>query len=120
MSKNLARAQQFFLCLFCTPFALRKTGFFNRNLTQKGFKIELFLQKKQKLFAFFFKTPFRSHNFNTSPMPPPFKNFSLDALNSKQKPSVKNGQLGRSEIGRPAGQLALILKFNGRVGLRKF
>ena len=29
-------------------------------------------------------------------MPPPFENFSFDALNSEQKPSIKNRSAGRS------------------------
>ena len=29
-------------------------------------------------------------------MPPPFENFSLDTLNSEQKPSLKNRSTGRS------------------------
>ena len=34
------------------------------------------------------------------PIPSSFENFSLDALNSEQKPSVKkNGRPGRSENG---------------------
>ena len=41
-------------------------------------------------------------------MPPPFENFSLDILNSEQKPSVKK------PVDR-AGQAAMILKFTGRV-----
>ena len=57
-------------------------------------------------------------------MPPPLENFSLNTLNSEGKSSVKkNGRPGRSETGqpagRPAGQLAMILKFNVRVGSRK-
>ena len=40
-------------------------------------------------------------------MPPRFENFSFDALNSEQESSVKkNGQPGRLETGRPAGQTA--------------
>ena len=43
---------------------------------------------------------------------PPFKIFSLDTLNTEQKPSVKKiGRPGRSETGQPA----MILKFTGRV-----
>ena len=59
----------------------------------------------------------RSKSQILTPHPcPPFKNFSLDTLNSEQKPSVKKtGRLGRSETGRPAGQSAMILKFTGRV-----
>ena len=45
-------------------------------------------------------------------MPPPFENFSLDILNSEQKPSVK-------KLVDRAGQAAMILKFTGRVGSRK-
>ena len=51
---DLACALQFFLCLFCARFSLLKTGPSNGNLTSKGLKIELFLQKMQIFFAFFF------------------------------------------------------------------
>ena len=53
-SNNLACALQFFLCLFCARFALLKTGLSNQNLTKKGLKIELFLQKNAKNFCVFF------------------------------------------------------------------
>ena len=47
------------------------------------------------------------------PWPLPFENFLSDALSGEQKPSAKKkGRSGRSET----GQLALILKFTGRVG----
>ena len=78
----------------------------NRSLKPKfnlkGLKIELFSQK------IFFETHVRSHKFYLTHAPP-FENFSLDALNSEQKPSVKK------PVDR-AGQLALTLKFSGRVG----
>ena len=50
------------------------------------------MQKTQKCFyVFFFRDPPSGDtNFNLSPCPPPFENFLLDALNSKQKPSAKN------------------------------
>ena len=42
------------------------------------------------LFAISFLRPLsKVTNFNTSPMPPHFENFSLDTLKSEQKPSVK-------------------------------
>ena len=64
MSHNLASALQLFLCLFCARFALLKTGHSNKNLSQKGLKIELFLQKTQKLFCVFFsETSVQSHKF---------------------------------------------------------
>ena len=44
---------------------------------------------------------FEVTNFNTSPMPFLFENFSLDILNIEQKP-VKTGRPGRSETGQPA------------------
>ena len=96
-SNNLACALQRFLCLFCARFALLKTVLSNRNLNKKGLKIESFLQKKT-FFAFFFLRPSsKVTNFNTSPMPPSFENFSLDTLNSEQKPSIKKtGRPGRS------------------------
>ena len=38
-------------------------------------------------------------------MPPSrFENFSLDTLNSEQKPSVKKRSTGRSETGQSAAQ----------------
>ena len=90
-SNSLACALQCFLYLFCVRFALLKTGLSNRNLTKKGLKIESFLQKTQKFF--FLRPPSKVTNFNTSTMPP-FENFSLDTLNSEQKPSVKNWSTG--------------------------
>ena len=97
-SNNLACALQCFFCLFCACFVLLKTGHSNRNLTKKGLKIESFLQKTKKFFAFFFvRSPSKVTNFNNSPMLSPFENFSLDILNSEQKPSVKKtGRPGRS------------------------
>ena len=43
--------------LFFARFALLKTGISNRNLTLNGLKIEIFLQKTQKLFCVFFLRP---------------------------------------------------------------
>ena len=47
-------------------------------------------------------------DFNTSPMPPsPFENFSLDALSSEEKPSVKNrstGPVKNRMTGRSTGE----------------
>ena len=45
-------------------------------------------------------------NNDLATVPLLFENFSLDALSSEQKPSERNGRRGRSETGRPAGQLA--------------
>ena len=70
------------------------------------------MQKTQKCFGVsFLRPPSGIINFDTSLMPPPFENFLVDALNSEQKLSVKNGRLCRSETGQPAQ----ILKFTGRV-----
>ena len=69
MSNNLACAFQFMLIL-CT-FALLKTGHSNRNLPQKGLKIELFLQKKAKLFCVFFSETPRPESQNLTPHPCP-------------------------------------------------
>ena len=89
-SNNLACALRWFLCLFSARFALLKTGLSKRNLNKKGLKIESFLQKTQKFFAFFLRPLSKVTNFNTSPMPPTaFENFSFNTLNSEQKPSVK-------------------------------
>ena len=44
---------------------------------------------------FFVKPPFKVTNFNTSPMPPLFENFSLNTLISEEKLSVKNRSTGR-------------------------
>ena len=62
---------------------------------KKGIKIELFLQKTQKLFCVsFLRPPSKVTNFYTSPMPPHFENFSLNTLNSEQKPSAKTRLTG--------------------------
>ena len=58
-SDDLACAPQFFYAYF----VLLKTGLSNRNLTYKGLKIELFLQKKQKIFTFFSENSIQSHKF---------------------------------------------------------
>ena len=68
-SNNLACALQCFLCLFCARFALLKTDLSNRNLTKKGLKIELFLQKNAKFF--FLRLPCKVTNFTPHPCPPP-------------------------------------------------
>ena len=78
-SNNLACALQCFLCLFCARFALLKTLLSNQNLTKKDLKIE----------SFFWNPLPKSQNLTPHPCPPPLKNFSLDTLNSEQKPSVK-------------------------------
>ena len=54
--------------------------------------MELFLQKKHKIFfAFLFLDPRpKSQILTPYPCPPFLKIFSLDTLNSEQKPSVKN------------------------------
>ena len=118
---NLVCAFQCFICLFCPRFALLKTGVSNRNLTKKGLTIESFLQKAQKFFEFFFRDPrLKSQILTPHPCPTPFENFSLNTLNSEEKPSVKKpvDRTGRP-TGRPAGQPAMILKFTGRVESRK-
>ena len=112
-SNNLACALQCFLCLFCARFSLLKTGLSNRNLTKKGLKIESFLQKTQKIsskvtnFVQSHKPPSTVTNLNTSFMPPfPFENFSLNTLNSEEKPSVKNrstGPVRNRSTGRSTG-----------------
>ena len=115
-------ALQFYLCLCCARFALLKTGHSNKNLSQKGLKIELFLQKTQKLFCVsFLRLPFKVTNLNTSPMPPsPFWKFFIKYIEQWTKTFYKKtGWPGRSETGqpagRPAGQPTMILKFTGRV-----
>ena len=104
---NLASALQFFLCLFSARFALLKTGHSNKSLSRKGLKIELFLQKTQKLFCVsFLRPPSKVTNFYTSPMPPHFENFLLNTLNSEQKPSAKNrltGPVKNRSTGRSSG-----------------
>ena len=106
-SNSLACALQCFLCLFCVRFALLKTRLSNRNLTKKGLKIESFLQKTPKFFfPFFFRDP-RPKSPILTPQPcSPFENFSLDPLNSEQKPSVKNrstGPVRNRSTGRSTG-----------------
>ena len=105
---NLARAHQSFLCLFCARFALLKTRLSNRNSIQKGLKIELFLQKMQKLFCVFFsETPHPESRILTPHLcPPPFENFLLDVLNSEPKLSVKKpvDRAGQKLVDWPVNQ----------------
>ena len=69
------------LCLFCARFALFQTGLWNRNLTSHGLKIELFLQKTQKIFyVFLLRPPSEAANFNTSPMALGFQNFFIRCI----------------------------------------
>ena len=95
-----------FLLILCT-FCAAQNRAFKPKLNQNSRKIESFLQKTEKFFPFFFlRSPSKVTNFNTSPMPfPPFENFSLDTLNSEQKPSVKKpvDRAGQKPIDR-AGQ----------------
>ena len=56
-----------------------------------------FCKKRKHFLAFFSQTPYGVTNFNTSPIPSlAFEKFLSDALNSKQKPSVKNQSTGRA------------------------
>ena len=106
-SNNLACALHFFLCLICERFALLKTGLLNRNLTKKGLKIELFLQKTQNVFAFFLRPPRpKSQILTPHPCLPLFENFLFDTLSNEQKPSVKNrstGPVRNRSTGRSTG-----------------
>ena len=58
----------------------------------------------QNLFLryYFLRSPCGVVNFNTSPMPPPSKEFSLDALNSEQTPTVQKAvdQAGQKPVDR--------------------
>ena len=85
-SNNLACGFQCFSCLFCARFALLKTGHSNQNLTKKGLKIKSFLQKTLKFFG--------------------CERFSLDTLNSEQKPSVKKtvNRAGQKPLDRPVNR----------------
>ena len=68
---------------------------FKQTFSQKGLKIELFLQKTQKLFCVSFsETSVQSHKFLHLTHAPHFENFSLNTLNSEQKPSAKNRLTG--------------------------
>ena len=49
----------------------------------------MFAKNAKTFWHFFSETLDKVTNFNTSPMPLRFENFSLDTLNSAQKPSVK-------------------------------
>ena len=98
-----------FYAYFCARFALLKTGHSNRNLTKKSLKIESFLQKTQKFFCVFFLRPrLKSQILAPHPCLSSFANFSLNTLNSEEKPFVKKS------VDR-AGQPAMILKFTDRV-----
>ena len=107
-SNNLACSLQWFLCLFCARFAVRKIGLLNWNLNKTGLKNESFLQKKAKRFFLFFLRPSsKVTNFNTSPMPLPllFENFSLDTLNSEQKPvKIPVDRAGQKPVDRPVNR----------------
>ena len=83
-SNSLLCTFQRFLCFCCAHFALLKTGVSKRNLTRKGLKIESFLQKTQNFLRFFLRPPPKATNFNTSPVIPPFKNFSLNTWTVKK------------------------------------
>ena len=109
-SNNLTCFLKFFLCVFCASFALLEAGLADRNLTLKGIKIELLLQKTQYFFAFCFQRPLSGvSNFNTSPVPPlpPLsQNFLLDALNSEQNLLEKKrstGPVRKRSTGRLTG-----------------
>ena len=84
---------------FCTYFVhvLRcsKRVFQTEILPKKVLKFSYFYKKTPKFLnaKIFLGPPSGVTNFNTSPMPP-FEVFSLDALNSKQKPSVKRRSTG--------------------------
>ena len=102
-SNNLACALQCFLCVFCARFALLKTSVLNQNLTKKGLKIESILQKTQNFFCVFFRDPCLKSQILTPHPCPPFENFSLNTLNSKEKlvkkrstGPVRNWSTGRS------------------------
>ena len=97
-SNNLACALQCFFCLFCACFVLLKTGHSNRNLTKKGLKIESFLQKTKKFFAFFFWDPRpKSQTLTTRPCPPPFWKFFIRYIEQWTKTFCKKtGRPGRS------------------------
>ena len=98
-SNNLAcAALQFFLCLFCACFALLKKFFQTEIQPKKVLRLNYFCKKRQNFF-FFLRPPSGVTNIDTSPMAPLFENFSLDALNSEQKPSVKKRLTGRSTGG---------------------
>ena len=97
-SNNLACTLQCFLCLFCARFALLKTRHLNRNFTKKGLKIESFLQKIAKVFFVFFLRPRPKSQILTPHPCPLFENFSVDTLNSEQKPFVKK------PVDRPVNQ----------------
>ena len=117
-SNNLACALQFFTLILCTFCAAQNRSNIHRNLTKKGPKIELLLQKNANIFlVFFLRLRGKVTNFNTSPMPlPPFWKFFIRYIEQWTKTFCKKtGRPGRSETGRPAGQPAMILKFTGRV-----
>ena len=65
------------------------------------------MQKKTKrCFRFFLRPPSKVTNFNPSPMPPPFENFSFNTLNSEEKPLVQNrltGPVKNRSTGRSTG-----------------
>ena len=88
------------LCTFCAA----QNRSFKLKFSLKRSLNSVVFAKKAKIFCIFFLRPRLELQILTlCPWPPsPFENFSLDALNSEQKPSVKNGRPDRSETGRRA------------------
>ena len=78
--------------ILCTFYAAQNRSF-KPKFNLKSLKLSYFC-------VFFPRPPSGVIKLYTSPMSPPFEVFSLDALNSEQKPSVKkkNGQ----RAGQPA------------------
>ena len=93
--------------LILFTFCAAQNRSFKQKFSQKGLKIELFLQKTQKLFCVpFLRPPSKVTNFYISPMPSHFENFSLNTLNSEQKHSAKNrltGPVKNRSTGRSTG-----------------
>ena len=104
--------------LILFTFCAAQNRSFKQKFSQKGLKIELFLQKNAKIVLRFFSgTSVQSHKFLHLTHAPHFENFSLNTLNSEQKPSAKNqltGPVKNRSTGRSTGDDSEIYR-SGRV-----
>ena len=116
-SNNLACALQCFSCLFLCTFCAAKNRSFKPKLNQKKvLKLSHFCKKRKNFFAFFFWDP-RLKSQILAPYPsPPFENFSLNILNSEEKPSVKKSvdRAGQKPVDQPVNR-QWFWNFTGRV-----
>ena len=113
----------FFHAYFVHVLCCSKQVFQTEIFTKKGLKLELFLQKKQKFFLrFILRPPSKVTNLTPHPWPPFFENFSLDALNSEQRASVKKlvNRADQKPVDRPVNRRKLEVYRSGRENPSRF